>query len=192
MKYILLVITAITVYSVPNYGQTSFWEDLNCKQKSYILNACRSESINKLYKNELSLTPGKKETLLLLDELVNSNDTILPLTFFIFNRVLKGKDAALGEVLGQFCVEFIYKHPIYVLEYFKKEDGLKVINPCSELYAMFIGSELYLKQKGYSRIKYNYDILKNKLDIAADSSSDVKETLKVFWLLVDKEIKNMN
>jgi hypothetical protein len=191
MKAFLLVLTTITLFSVSNYGQTKFWEDLNCNQKAYVLNACKSESIKKLYKNELLLTPGKKETLLLLNELVNSNDTILPLTFSIFNQVLKGPDAALGEVLGQYCVEFTFKHPTYVLEYFKKEKDLKTKKPFSEIYAMFVGSELYLKQKGYSSVKYDYNNLKKKLDNTADSKKDLKETLRTFWQLVDETIKEM-
>lgn len=168
-----------------------YWEDLSCVQKTEILENCMSDPIKMFYEGRFILTDDDK-TYGLLNELVSSSDTILPLSFYLFNRICTKSDGALAEMVEEFCAEFLAKHPKYILTYFSKERILEIKKPIIENYAMFVGYELYLKKKGISDLKYSYQSYKELLFIAAKGNKDNEETFKVFWQLVDKTMQNMN
>jgi hypothetical protein len=191
MKTFILGLTITTIFSVSSYGQYKYWEDLNCTQKTEILENCKSDPMKKFYEGKFVPTDDDK-TWKLLSEIVSSSDTILPLSFYLFNKISTKSDGALAEMVEEFCAEFLAKHPQYILTYFSKERLLKAKKPVIENYAMFVGYELYLKKKGISDFKYSYQSYKELLDIASKGSKENEEIFKVFWQLVDETIKNMN
>lgn len=191
MKSLLLYLTIITLFAVSSYGQMQYWEDLSCAQKSEILENCKSDHVKMFYDGRFIPTDDDK-TYGLLNELVSSSDTILPLSFFLFNRICTKSDGALAEMVEEFCAEFLAKHPKYILTYFSKERILKIKKPIIETYAMFVGYELYLKKKGISDLKYSYQSYKELLFIAARGNKENEETFKVFWQLVDETIRKMD
>jgi hypothetical protein len=191
MKAFLLFLTTIILFSISSYGQMKYWEDLNCSQKSEILGNCKSVSMKKFYEGKFVPTDDDK-TRKLLNELVFSNDTILPLSFYLFNKICTKSDGALAEMIGEYCAEFLAKNSQYVLTYFSKERNLKINKPLWKEYARSIGYELYFKIDGTSVLKYSYQGYKEILVSASKGNKENEETFKVFWQLVDETIKNMD
>lgn len=189
MKILLLLVTAIILFSISSSGQTKYWEDLSCSQKTEILENCKSVAIKRFYEGHFKPTDDEK-TLHLLNELVSSNDTVMPLSFYLFNKICTKSDGALSEMVEEFCVKFLANHPQYVLTYFTKERLLNTNHNVIGTYAMFVGIELYMKRKGISKFKYNYQEFKGILLSASKGNKENEETFKVFWQLVDKTIQN--
>ncbi len=124
MKVFLVFIISIFLF-VSNDGQFKFWEDLSCKQKTEIYEVCKSESIKKFYDGDFVLSDDET-TDELLNELIASNDTILPLSFYVFNKICTQSDGALSEMVGRYCLLFITKHPVYVFLYLNRCDNDKL------------------------------------------------------------------
>ena len=199
MRTFLLFLTAITFFSISSYGQMKYWEDLNDQQKSDILGVCKSVSIKRFYEgNKKIFYEGKFKptedniTSELLAELVASNDTILPLSFYLFNKILINSDGDIGEMFEELCAKFLAKHPLYILPYFSKERILKVKKPVWKTYAMFVGVGLYFKICGTSDLKYSYKRYREILVSASKDNKENEETFRLFWQIVDKTIKMMN
>jgi hypothetical protein len=189
MKAFLLFLTIIILFSTSSNGQMKYWEDLSCSQKSVILESCKSFRMKTFYEGEFVPTDDDK-TLQLLNEIVSSNDTVLPLSFYLINKICAKSDGALSEMVGEFCAKFLADHPLYILTYFTKERLLNINQNIIETYAMFVGIELYMKKKGISNFKYNYQSFKEALLSASKGNKENEETFKVFWQLVDKTIQN--
>lgn len=189
MKVLLIIIISV-LFPIHNYGQIKFWEDLSCKERTNILDVCDSKSIKTFYEGHFVLSDDEK-TERLLNDLITSNDSILPLSFYLFNNICIQSDGALAEIVSYSCIMLVALHPIYFLSYFSKERNLDKQKKLIETYAMFIGSELYFKRKGTSNIKYDYKSLKEILNSATERNSNIKDTFNEFWKLVDKSIKNM-
>ena len=175
-----------------------YWEDLNDQQKSDILGDCKSVSIKRFYEgNKKRFYEGKfkptddNKTVKLLAELVASNDTILPLSFYLFNKICISSDGALSEMFDEHCTNFLAKHPLYMLTYFSRERILKVKNPVWKTYAMFVGAELDFKISGTSDLEYSYKRYKEILASASKGNKENEETFRAFWRAVDKTIKMM-
>lgn len=190
MKIFLFFFTAI-FHFISSDGQTKYWEDLSCSQKSEILGSCKSVTIKRFYEGQFSPTDDDK-TLQLIKELVSSNDTVLPLSFYLFNKICANSDGALSEMVEEFCAKFLADHPLYILSYFTKERLLNKNQNIIETYAMFVGVELYMQRKGISKFKYSYQVFKEILLSASKDNKENEETFRIFWQLVDKTIKNMN
>jgi len=191
MKSFLIYLIATVVFSTSVNGQIKFWEDLSCSRKADVVRACQSEEVKKLYDGDFVLSDDEK-TEKLLNELVTSNDTILPLSFYLFNKIIGESDGALSEMVGEYCIEFLARHPRYILTYFTKERELSIKKPLGRIYAQFAGYELYFKEKGTSDLKYNYQSLKELLIASSSSNKENEETFRNFWQLVDETMKNMN
>jgi hypothetical protein len=191
MKVFILFLITIILFSISSYGQMKYWEDLSCSQKSEVLANCNSVSIKRFYEGKFIPTDDDK-TRKLLDELVSSNDSILPLSFYLFNKICVKSDGALAEMIGKYCAEFLVKSSKYLLTYFSKERKLKVNKPIWKEYARSIGCELYFKIDGTSVLKYSYERFKEILVSASKGNPENEETFKVFWQLVDETIKNMD
>jgi hypothetical protein len=189
MKAFLLFLTTIILFSISSYGQMKYWEDLSCSQKSEVMANCKSVSMKRFYEGKFVPTDDDK-TQKLLGELVSSNDTILPLSFYLFNKICAKSDGALSEMVEGFCAKFLAEHPLYILTYFTRERLLNINQNIIETYAMFVGIELYFERKGTSALKYNYKIYKEILVSASKGNKENEETFKIFWQLVDKTIKN--
>lgn len=111
-----------------------YWEDLSQNQQEEILKS------NKVYCDALLFYQGKikvgddKRTMDLLKILVStsSTDILAPFYFYLFNQVCIKADGALSEALGSYCQKRILNSPVYVINYFvKNEVVLKKI--CSVL-----------------------------------------------------------
>lgn len=191
MRSFLIYLIATIVFSTSVNGQIKFWEDLSCSRKTDILRACQSEEVKKLYNGDFVLSDDEK-TEKLLNELVTSNDAILPLSFYLFNKIIVESDGALSEMVGEYCIEFLARHPRYILTYFTKERELSIKKPLWRIYAQFVGYELYFKNKGTSDLKYNYRSYKELLIASYSGKNGNEETLKIFWQLVDETMKKMN
>lgn len=191
MKSLLIVLIVIIIFSVSVNGQIKYWEDLSCSQKTDILEACKSESVKKLYEGNFFLSDDKK-TEKLLNELIISDVTILPLSFYLFNKISIESDGALAEMAGEYHVDFLTRHPGYILTYFTIERNRSVNNPVWKNYAEFIGYELYFKNRGTSDLNYNYQSFKEILVSASKGDKENEETFRIFWQLVDETIKNMD
>ncbi|WP_372933391.1 hypothetical protein [Mariniphaga sediminis] len=191
MKSFLISLIATIVFSISVNGQTKFWEDLSCSQKTDIVRVCQSESVKKFYDGDFVLSDDEK-TEKLLNELVTSNDTILPLSFYLFNKISIESDGALSEMAGEYYIEFLARHPKYILSYFTKERELSINKPLWRNYAQSVGYELYFKKKGTSDIKYNYQSFKEILIASSKGNKENEETFRIFWQLVDETIKNMD
>lgn len=189
MKAFLLFLTTIILFSISSYGQMKYWEDLSCAQKSEILENCKSVAMKRFYEGKFVPTDDDK-TWELLSELVSSSDSILPLSFYLFNKICIKSDGALSEMVGEFCAKLLAKHSLYILTYFSKERILKVNKPLWKKYALFVGSELYFKINGSSALEYSYKSYKEILVSASKGNEENEETFKVFWQLVDQIIKN--
>ncbi len=189
MKVFLFFFTSIILFSISSDGQTKYWEDLSCSQKSEILENCKSVAIKRFYEGQFRPTDDDK-TLQLLNELVSSNDRVMPLSFYLFNKICAKSDGALSEMVEEFCAKFLADHPLYILTYFTKERLLNINQNIIDTYAMFVGIELYMKRKGISKFKYNYQDYKEILLSASKGNKENEETFKVFWQLVDKTIQN--
>lgn len=191
MKAFLLFITAIILFPIFSSGQMKYWEDLSCSQKADIVKYCQSKSIRDYYNGEFVLSDDEK-TEKLLNELATSDDSILPLSFYLFNKICAKSDGAVAELVGEYCVELFARYPRYIMTYFTKEKALNIKKPVIRIYAMFVGSELYFERRGTSDLKYNYQSFKNILVSASKGNKENEETFKVFWKLVDETIKNMD
>lgn len=189
MKAFLLFLTTIILFCISSNGQTKYWEDLSCSQKSDILRNCKSVRMKTFYEGNFVPTDDDK-TLQLLNELVSSNDTVMPLSFYLFNKICAKSDGALSEIVGDYCAKFLADHPQYILTYFTKERLLNINQNIIETYAMFVGIELYMQRKGISKFKYNYQSFKELLLSATKDNKENEETFKFFWQLVDKTIQN--
>jgi len=192
MKAFLLFLTAIILFCISSNEQMKYWEDFNCKQKEDMLNVCKSELIKNLYSKKFILSSDNDNIHKLLKELVTSSDTILPLSFYLFNKICIKSDGALAEIVGKYCVELFVRHPRYIMTYFTKEKTSNIKKPLIKVYAMFVGSELYFERKGTSDLKYNYQSFKEILLSASKGNKENEETFKVFWQLVDETIQNMD
>lgn len=193
MKTFLLFLTAIILFSISSYGQMKYWEDLNDQQKSDILGVCKSVSIKRFYKGKFKTTDDER-TWKLIDEILDSNDTILPLTFYLFNKICAESDGAESEVVAGYCAKFLAKHPLYILTYFSRERILKVKEPVWKRYASFVGCELYFNIYCSSNLEYSNKSNKRYKEILVSASKGNKEneeTFRVFWQMVDKTIKMM-
>ena len=177
-------------FSTTNYGQIKFWEEFSSKEKTHILELCKSETIKTFHDGYFNLSDEKK-TEGLINDLITSNDSIFPLSFYLFNKICIQSDGALAEMISSSCIKIIAQYPSYFLSYFNKERDLDKQKHLLETYAMYIGSELYFKRKGTSNIEYDYKSFKEILNSASESNKNYKETFNKFWLLVDKSIKNM-
>jgi hypothetical protein len=191
MKVCPLFLILITLFSVPSYGQMKYWDDLSCSQKTEILEFCKSVSMSNFYEGNFVPTDDKK-TWQLLNDIVSSSDTILPLSLYLFNKICLHSDGALSEMVQGFCAEFLVKHPRYILTFFSKERVLGVDNPLWKKYSLFVGVELGLKMYGSSALPYTYQSYKEMLVNASKGNKENEETFKVFWKLVDETIKSMN
>jgi len=191
MKIFLIVAVISILLSASCKGQKKYWSDLTDSQKTEIVNACHSESIKMFYTGKLILTDDDKTDKLLKD-LVFSDNSILPLSFYLFNRICEKSDGSLAEMVSGYCIEYLAKHPEYILTYFTKERLSNVRKPIWRTYALFIGSELYFKKIGTSDLKYDYNSYKKLLEKAAMQNSENKKTLMIFWQSVDKTFKNMD
>lgn len=186
-----MFLTMNALFSISSYGQMKYWEDLSGMQKTEILENCKSVHVKNFYDGKYVLTDDDK-TWKLLNELVSSNDTIFPLAFYLFNKICKESDGALSEMVEEVCAKFLAEHPLYILTYFSKERIFKVKKPIIEKYAMFVGYELSLKNKGHSGLNYSYQSYKDRLISVSKGNKENEETFKVFWQLVDETIKEMN
>jgi len=189
MKVFLTIIISM-FFSIANYGQIKFWENLSCEEKTNILNVCESELIKTFYEGHFVLSDDEK-TVGLLNDLITVNDSTLPLSFYLLNKICTQSDGALAETVSSSCIQFVAMRPIYFLSYFSNNREISKQKQLFETYAMFIGSELYYKRIGTSNIKYDYKNLKEIFNSASESNNDIKETFNEFWKLVDKYIKNM-
>ena len=191
MKSFLISLIVIIVFSISANGQIKFWEDLNCSQQTDIIRSCRSEALKKLYIGDFVLSDNEK-TEKLLNELVTANDTILSLSFYLFNKISIESDGALSEMIGEYSIEFLARHPKYILSYFTRERELSSNKPLWINYAQSVGYELYFKNKGTSDLKYSYPIFKEILIASSKGNKENEETFIIFWQLVDEVIKNMD
>lgn len=191
MKSFLIYLIATIVFSTSVNGQIKYWEDLRCSRKTDIVRACQSKVVKNLYDGDFVLSDDEK-TEKLLNELVTSNDTILPLYFYLLNKIIIDSDGALSEMVGEYCIEFLARHPRYVLTYFTKERELSIKKPLWRIYAQFVGYELYFKKKGTSELKYNYQSFKELLIASSSGNKENEETFRIFWQLVDETMENMN
>jgi hypothetical protein len=191
MKAIILALVSILVFSTSSDGQMKYWEDLNSSQKSEMLGNCKSVAIKRFYEGKLTPTDDEK-TDELLKIIVASSDSILPLSFYLMNKIVAYSDGALAEMVAGYSVDYLATFPQFAMTYFSKERISKVKKPIFKTYAMFAGSELYFKIKGTSDLKYNYKNFKEILLSASKGNKDNEETFKVFWKLVDETIKSMD
>jgi len=171
--------------NMPNNGKKKYWEELNDTQKSEILKVCKSEPVTKFYKGDFIVTDND-ETFQLIEELTKPTDALLPLYFYLFNKICYMSDGALSEMVGRYSFDVIAKHPVYVFQFFKINDNRELLKK----YAMMIGYELYFKEKGTSSISYDYKSLKKRLAEMCEKK-ELDDVLKSFWLEVDKIIERM-
>ena len=199
MKALTLYLILTIHLAIYGYGQTlsiKYWEDLGSLQKSEILDKCSSALIKDFYEGKLRPTDDDK-TWELLKELTVANDTCFPLYFYLFNKIFYKSDGALGEMVSEFCVDFLAKFPKEVLTFFQREREFLPFflwdrEPLWKKYALSVGVELYFKSYGTSSIEYDYEILKNILFSSVKDNKENEETLKIFWQAVDEAIKMMN
>lgn len=143
-----------------------------------------SELVLSYYEGNFELSDDSI-TMKLLDDLVQAPDSILPLTFYLFNNICESSDGALTEMIIEYCIYYIVEHPDFVFAYFKKHN-----RELMDTYAMLIGYELYFKEEGTSTTPYNYTQLKNHID-ASVVDHNLHSTIDAFWRLVDETIENM-
>jgi hypothetical protein len=96
-------------------------------------------------------------------------------------------DGAFSEILGKYCTNFVVNNARYLLIYFKEKGN----EDLQDLYAMFIGAELYFKNEGLSDGKYNYKEFSDAIILVRNNNSELEKTSNTFLEKVDKAIKNM-
>jgi hypothetical protein len=191
MKAFLLFLAAITLILNTSNGQMKYWEDFSNVQKTEILGNCKSVLMKNFYDGKFVPTDNEK-TWALLNDIISSGDTLLPLSFYLFNKICKKSDGALSEMVVDFCAKYLAKHPKYILTFFSRERYLGVHDPIWKKYSLFVGMELNFKKNGSSALAYNYQGYKEMLANASKGCKENEETFKVFWQLVDETIRNMN
>ena len=168
-------------------SQTKFWDDFNQAEKTVVLEQCQSKLIVQYYNGDVTIT-NTNETQALLSDLVNADIVPLPLSLHILNRFCSDADGAFSEILGKYCTEFVINNAKYLLTYFEEKGN----EDLQDLYALFIGTELYFKNEGLSDGKYNYKQFRDALILVKDNTSGLEKTINVFLEKVDKTIKNMD
>lgn len=185
IKINLAIILFIALFPVSCTGEGVYWEDLNKAQRSDILNMVDSESVIKFYNGDFILSDdGPTDNL--LEELTNPTDTVLPLYFFLFNKIVMESDGALATMVSGFCFDFLVDHTEFVFTYFHKQDDNKLL----EVYSLFIGSELYFNEIGVSQLSNDYTQLKTHIDDSI-TNNQLQQTVKAFWKKVDETIEYM-
>lgn len=177
--YFLILIIAISCNA-----QNQYWEELNESQKAKVLSLVHSELVLSYYEGNFKLSDDNI-TIKLLDDLIQAPDSIMPLTFYLFNNICESSDGALTEMIIEYCIYYIAEHPEFVFAYFKKHN-----RELMDTYAMLIGYELYLKDKGLSNTTYDYTKLKSHISTTVDDNS-LQSIIDAFWSSVDEKISNM-
>lgn len=183
-KFSISSILLLIVFSCN--GQAIYWEDLPESQKTQIIDFVSSEIVLQHLNGKIKLSDDSL-TFVLLNELSNPNDTLLPLYFYLFNKILEKSDGALSEMVVDYCLEFLVKHTEFVFFYFDKYNDEQLMN----VYALMIGYELYLKKIRVSNFAYDYNQLKCYINNRV-TDKKLQGTIETFWLLVDETIENMN
>jgi hypothetical protein len=187
----LLILFFIILFNLSCAGQVYYWEDYNFSQKNKILSSCESKLIREFYEDKF-VPRDDENTQKLLREMVNSNDSIFALSFFLLNKLCNKSDGSLSEMVGKYCIETLVRHPAYVLNYFYKEKSFNVFNPVWKKYAVSTGYELYFKKQGTSNLSYTYDDINNILIKASKGDKEKEETYKIFWKIVNETINKMD
>ena len=125
-----------------------------------------------------------KKTFDFIDTLTHKNDKFFPLYFLTFNNLLSKSDGALSESMGPYCLNMITNYPKEAISNFQT-DSTNLY-----LYSLFIGSELYFKDKGSSSIKMNYKEFKSFLVKHLNFYDNrTKSTFDAFFKKVDYFMK---
>jgi len=165
-----------------------YWEQLSDSVKKATI-ASNEVNINALnyYKGRFNLAVDKKSYQLLDTLTAEHNDgNIKALYFYLFNRACAQSDGALSEVMGDYCQNIIVNDPVYALNYFSSHNSVMT------KYALFLGYELYCKEKGVSDITYNFSDFKKLINSKIGSDANLKKTFNDFNNEIERVMKNMN
>ena len=160
-------------------NECKYWEDFTEKEKQEVLSSDISKIVKDFYNKTLEITDNDK-LLVLLDSLDELNHTCEKnaLHLYLFTSLCQRSDAAVSEVLGNYCQNIILSNPDYVINYLNSNTALK--RNCVQ----YLGSELYFKERNTSKIKYNYKQFK---EILIKKLGTDKNNLKLNQLFAELE-----
>jgi len=165
-----------------------YWEQMSdsIKKATIASNEVNVNAVN-YYKGNFRFTDDEK-SLQLLKILTSNpeNGNIKALYFYLFNKICTKADGAASEGLGNYCQGIILNDPIYVLNYFSSHDSIM------KIYAQLLGYELYFKEKGTSKIRYNFNDFKKIINDKIGSDANLKKTFNDFNNEIERVMKNMN
>jgi len=190
----LLVNCFILALEASHKKESIYWENLTDTEKSnFISNHNINDLVLEYYNGNLKIYDDEK-VFELLDLLVTSDSELLPLNFYLFNKLCSESDGFISEALGKYCLNIILNDPNYAINYFTFErENLKKEKYSFQYFGMFLGYEMHFKDLGTSDIKYNLkqfeEYLNNHLQL---NSKQNKETLSLFYNCISEEIKSMS
>lgn len=194
MKTILfLALYVFTSFGIAGQSTLPYWESMNKKeQKAYLQNA----KVNKLvlaYYNGKFIPSDDEKTEELLKILTQKNKDLLPLYFYVFNRICAESDGALAELMGTYCIKMIVAYPEYVIGYFSLERIQKRKQDLLDLYSMQIGFELYCSDDNPSDIGHTYSSFSQILNSRSSAfSEEDKNSLNIFLSKIKDSMENMD
>lgn len=191
---VLLSLYFFTSFCIAGQSTLPYWETMNKKeQDSYLQNAKVNELVLDYYNGKF-IPSDDERTVELLKVLTQKNEDLLPLYFYVFNRICSKSDGALAELTGTYCIKMTVAYPEYVIGYFslerlqeRKEDRML------DLYSLFTGEELYFSEDGLSDIGYTYSSFRKMLysQTSAFSEED-KKSLHIFLSKIKDSMQNMD
>lgn len=193
MKNLTVILSFLFASLTANYASAQgcssvYWEQLSDSVKNATI-ASNEVSIDAVayYKGNLKITDNER-SFRLFDILTSepTNKNIRAFYFYLFNTICTKSDGAISEVLGDNCQKVLINNPVYVLSYFSSHDSIM------NIYARLLGSELYFKQEGTSRIMYNFNDFKKLINDKLGANANLQKIFNDLNSEIEKIMKNMN
>lgn len=188
MKLIKYFIFLFFVFVQTNQviSQIRYWEDLSMDEQHIILNDSGTYSgavdfyNNKFIASDDSLTENLLDTIL-------GMETFNPLYFYDFNKIVKKSDGALSERMVDYCYLMVIYHTNEFMGYLTKDRLLKESKHYCSSYANLIGWGIQVNKNKAEREK-NREAIETAIEEFKNSSSNNKETVRLFLVDIDKAI----
>lgn len=129
----------------------AYWEDLSEDAQRQVLLSLDGHDIlfNAYYEPSSIQDDGRLDLFLERVLAPDSMEEVLALKFYLLNQICICADGAIAEALPVTVIQFVFRHPHYVLSYLRDRSDLR-----SE-YAFMVASELIYMSKGLSAVPFS-------------------------------------
>lgn len=190
-----VIIASIMIFSFINLipgKKNRYWEDMNASEQAEVISNPKIDTlVINYYEGKIEVTDDEK-TFELLETLSRPDSQVLPLYYYLFNKICLKSDGALSEVLGVYCAYMILYNPEYVINHFTITRKNTKNDKCLyEVYAELIGYEMYFKEERHSDLTYNFRQFKEILNEHV-KNSEYKNTLELLYGKISETIQSMS